>query len=193
MIRERIVVVAAVAVAIAVGASLSIAHASGQEPHQDETQTRADSTVSTSRPVTPSSTPAPSPEPVQPAPPNGSSGFKEGIPFYDANSNPALIQYPPELTGEELAHAHSWVNMMDLMAKCMAEKGFPFEYTLWWDLPVADPSADIPLPESLAKYGTPEFEALYGDPYADDYDPQAGEGCHGVARSQLPDEFANAN
>lgn len=46
---------------------------------------------------------------------------------------------------------------------------------------------------SPEKHGTPAYEALYGDPFAPDYDSQAGAGCNGQARAQLGDPIAYAN
>lgn len=196
-ISKRAAVLVAGAVVIFAGVSFSAAFASGVRAEDGSTRTEQTpaSPASAKQLSTPTAQPA-SPAAVASsvAPPNGSSGVSDGVPFYDAISDPTLIQYPTEMTEEELARARSWVEMMDLTAKCMATKGYPFEYTLWWDFPITDPSADNPLPESPAKYGTPAYEALYGDPFADNYDPQTGEGCDGEARSQLTNkEFAPAN
>lgn len=196
-ISKRASVLVAGALVIVAGVSLSAAFASGVSAEDGSASTEQTPV----RPAPAKQLSTPTAQPASPtakassvAPPNGSSGVNDGVPFYDANSDPTLIQYPTEMTDEERARAQSWVEMMELTAKCMATKGYPFEYTLWWDIPITDPSTNSPLPESPAKYGTPAYEALYGDPFADDYDPQTGEGCDGEARSQLTNkEFAPAN
>ena len=194
---KRATALVAGALVIVAAASLSAAFASGASAEDASTRTEQTPARPTpaQQPSTPTAQPAsPTGEASSVAPPNGSSGVNDGVPFYDANSDPTLIQYPTEMTGEELARARSWVEVMDLTARCMATKGHPFEYTLWWDIPITDPSTNSPLPESPATYGTPAYEALYGDPFADDYDPQTGEGCDGEARSQLTNnEFPPVN
>jgi hypothetical protein len=132
---------------------------------------------------------AATPAPAAALPPNGSSGVLDGIPFYDANSDPTLIQYPADWAEDDLANARVWVDMMTITAKCMASQGYPFHYTLWWDIPEnVDPAVAARLRESPAKYGTPAFGALFGDPDASEFDSEAGAGCHGEARDQLGDD-----
>lgn len=49
--------------------------------------------------------------------PNGNSGGVDGIPFYDANSDPTLIQYPADWAEDELANVRVWVETMTITAK----------------------------------------------------------------------------
>ncbi|PWC04325.1 hypothetical protein [Agromyces badenianii] len=183
----------AIAAAALIVGGVSIGAANAASENSTDAASRVEKTVPAAAvqpPVAPAATEttalAATPAPAAALPPNGSSGVLDGIPFYDANSDPTLIQYPADVPEEEHANARAWVEMMTITAKCMATKGHPFQYTLWWDIPAdVDPSLAARLRESPAKHGTPAFEALYGDPFAADYDPQLGAGCHGEARAQL--------
>jgi hypothetical protein len=185
--RMRIAAIAAGAALIVGGASISAAYAASENSTDRGSRVEKAVPAAAMQPsVTPAATetaaPVAPPVPAAAMPPNGSSGVLDGIPFYDANSDPTLIQYPTVWADDELANARVWVEMMTITAKCMATKGHPFQYTLWWDIPQnVDPAVAARLRESPAKYGTPAFGALFGDPDS----PEAGNGCHGEARAQL--------
>lgn len=191
--RIRIATIAAGAALIAGGVSISAAYAASENSTDGAARVeKTEPSASVQPPVAPAATEtdalASTPAPAAALPPNGSSGVVDGIPFYDANSDPTLIQYPTDWAEDELANARVWVETMTITAKCMASQGYPFQYTLWWDIPQdVDPAVAARLRESPAKYGTPAFGALFGDPFAPDYDPQAGAGCHGEAQTQLGD------
>ncbi|WP_148059104.1 hypothetical protein [Rathayibacter sp. PhB127] len=120
---------------------------------------------------------APAPNVVHPPAAVSSAGAEDGIPHYDASSDISLIEYPTSFDSVELTAARESVEVQAATAGCMRDKGFDYEFVLWWDRPISQNGEG--LPSSDEKYGSPEFEALYGDPYASDDDVSSGAGCRG--------------
>jgi hypothetical protein len=77
-------------------------------------------------------------------------------PVYDTSTDPASITYPTDWPQSELDNAHIWVEQQFIIADCMADQGFDYTWTLWWE---RDP---MKLPASPARSADEVF-ALYGD------------------------------
>lgn len=105
------------------------------------------------------------------------AGAEDDVPHYGASSDISLIEYPASFDSVELTAAREWVEVQAATAWCMRDKGFDYDFVLWWDRPLSQNGEG--LPSSEEKYGSPEFEGLYGDLYASDDDVSSGAGCRG--------------
>lgn len=102
-------------------------------------------------------------------------------PKYDALTDLGTIPPPPSSwSAEELANAKVWLKQQSIIADCMLQKGFEYEFSPWWTWP-ADyrPGSDT----GEVEYNVEEGIALHGEPdraLGDDYDWREA-GCDGYA------------
>ncbi|MGI9821956.1 hypothetical protein [Agromyces sp. Marseille-Q5079] len=105
----------------------------------------------------------------------------DGAPVFDASTDVSTIPAPPaDWPESEVLNARIWLQQQDIVADCMLEQGFTYEYTPFWLLTADD------LPSGSSGDGGPgsaEWVALWGpddQPLGEDYDWQQA-GCHGYA------------
>lgn len=102
-------------------------------------------------------------------------------PTYGALTDPATIPRPPSSwSTDELANAEVWLTQQSIIADCMLQKGFEYEYSPWWMWPKDyRPGGD----GVEVEYDVEAGIALDGEPgrgLGDDYDWREA-GCHGYA------------
>lgn len=161
-----ILVVAGAGTAIAVQANSSLAQPSNAQGQP---------VAATATPQPGAATPAATPT-GEAAPPATERVDAYGDRVYDHTTDPALIEYPASLTGDELANAKLWVTQRIITAQCMAEKGFDYTFKFHQETSPKDPQK-APYP-----VGSAGFEALYGTNPTDTgtYDWENA-GCDGYA------------
>lgn len=97
--------------------------------------------------------------------------------IYTVADERSAVVIPETITGAERANAEIWVDQQFIIAGCMADQGYPFEFAMWWDR-AGDPTS---IPRLNQSYGPNEQLALWGDTgAAADYHWEDA-GCHGYA------------
>lgn len=112
-------------------------------------------------------------------------------PTYGALTDPATIPRPPSSwSTDELANAEVWLTQQSIIADCMLQKGFEYEFSPWWMWPEDyRPWGD----GEEVEYDVEAGIALDGEPdrgLGDDYDWREA-GCHGYAVHVTGMENAN--
>jgi hypothetical protein len=97
-----------------------------------------------------------------------------------ADTDPAAVQFPDSLVGDELANARSWIQTQVITAQCMREQGFEYTFMPWWAREKGDPmvSWSQALPADRRQAGE---LALYGDTGAGADYSWDDAGCWGYA------------
>lgn len=154
----------------------------------------------------PTASPAPSPSPLSPssaatAAPTVSPEREPGTPRYADFVDPAAIfdvntqedyELPADMSAEEQAHAHSWMQTNAITALCVQEAGFAYTYIPYWAHNSATDGLPMPWLMSL-----PEGEqagarlALYGDTGAGADYRWDDAGCWGYAVHMMGNDDAN--
>jgi hypothetical protein len=86
-------------------------------------------------------------------------GADAGPRIYTVADDRSAVVIPDSISGAARANAEIWVDQQFITANCMAEKGYPFEFMMWWDRG-SQPGHDPKLNQS---YGADEQLALWGD------------------------------
>ncbi|MGG7462863.1 hypothetical protein [Plantibacter sp. YIM 135347] len=108
---------------------------------------------------TPGATAPPTDDPVPAATPtvaaHDGSVDDFGNRIYTNTSDPASVTYPDSLSPEERARAELWVKQQLIVAQCMADKGFDYHFSPYWERNGGDQPTLYPI-------GTPGALALWG-------------------------------
>ena len=126
----------------------------------------------------------PAEQPTPTAAPDGARYDQWGVRLYGDADSAAVIDYPAALTGDELEHLRSWVDMQFLVAECMTESGHDYTFQLPWER--SPESHGSGLPEA----GGAAWIALYGDDADGPYDWTRA-GCHGAVVHAMGNDGAH--
>ncbi|UOE43855.1 hypothetical protein [Agromyces larvae] len=96
-------------------------------------------------------------------------------PVYGAQTDPATIPLPEGLTDAQAANARIWLQQSVIIAQCMAEQGFEYFFTPYWQRQ-ATSNLVSPVP-----VGSPAWFALTGETGAGDAYRWEDAGCQGYA------------